>query len=301
MTLESTHNRSSLNNTIIRGREYILDHFAGSDLCQTLNHYASEGSSYPSEGLAAKLKLTLDVLKTTAMDEASTRVDYATLRSSSAYVEYRETCLSQLQQFNPQQLPTVYDRRAFWINLYNALVIDAVIAFDVQDSVTGGVLGPLAFFRRAAYTVAGRRVSLDDIEHGILRTNLGHPLLSGPHFPSDDPRMEWVLPLDPRVHFALNCAARSCPPIRSYAAGKLSTHLDLAAQSFVNTTVTIRQGKIYLPELFHWYRGDFGGRQGVLHFLIQYLEDDRRPELLSMRNGELRFRYTPNDWSLNVL
>lgn len=235
------------------------------------------------------------------MDESGARIDYGALRTSPAYVKYQEHHLSQLQLFNPQHLPTPNARRAFWINLYNVLVIDAVIAFDVHVGVTEGILGSLAFFRRAAYTVGGQRVSLDDIEHGILRGNRGHPLLPGPHFPSGDPRQEWIIPLDPRIHFALNCGARSCPPIRSYVPEKLDAQLDLATRSFVEDSVIVRPGIVYLSQLFRWYRADFGGSEGVRALLFDYLDDDRCCELRKRQGESLRLRYMPYDWGLNTL
>src|SRR5262249_33790817 len=125
-------------------------------------------------------------------------------------------------------------RLAFWINVYNALVIDAVIAFHVRRSVTEGRLGLLAFFRRAAYVVGGYRLNCDDIEHGILRGNRGRPFVPGPQFGPADPRRALVVrPPDARVHFALNCASRSCPAIRAYDAEQIDRQLDLAARSFV--------------------------------------------------------------------
>jgi hypothetical protein len=288
-----------LSNTLIRGREYILDRLAGTP--QILNPPQPNGNESEPDDIASSLRQTLQDLKAAAIDESGLRIDYATLRASPAYVERQVRLLSQLHSFNPHHLRTANARRAFWINLYNTLVIDAVISLNVEGSVTDGFFGLVAFFRGAAYKIGGQRVSLDDIEHGILRGNRGHPLLLGPHFASDDPRLEWMLPLDPRIHFALNCGARSCPPIRSYEPEKLDAQLDLATRSFLDTTVAIRPGEVSLSQLFRWYRADFGGRGGVRGFLLEYLNDDRRRELLSMGKGALRFRYAPYDWGLNAL
>lgn len=291
----------NLTDSLIRAREGFLNRLAGVTPSLVLNAQRARGNGEPSADLAATLSRCLQELKTIAAHESGTTIDYAALRSSPAYVEYRERCLSQLHVFKPQALPTVAERRAFWINLYNALVIDAVIAFDVQSSVTEGLLGPVTFFRRAAYHVGGKRVSLDDIEHGILRGNRGHPFLPGRHFPSDDPRQEWLLPLDPRIHFALNCGARSCPPIRVYTASELDAQLELAARSFIDHAVVIQAGEVRLSKLFRWYRTDFGGREGLRQLLVDYLEDDRGSQLVNGQASSLRWRYTPYDWGLNRL
>lgn len=293
--------RMNPSDALIRGRDYILDRLAGADPSLILNPHPPHGDKSQTDDIASKLKQILLDLRAAAMDESGSRIDYATLSAHPTYVEYQESCLAQLQLFNPQDLPTANARRAFWINLYNTLVIDAVISLNVERSVTDGLFGLFTFFRRAAYRIGGKRVSLDDIEHGILRGNRGHPLLPGPHFASDDPRLAWALPLDPRIHFALNCGGRSCPPIRSYEPGKLDTQLDLAVRSYLDATVEIRPGEVCISQLFRWYRADFGGREGVQEFLIKVLNDDRRRQLPSMGNGALRFRYTPYDWGLNAL
>lgn len=291
----------SLSDIFIRGRERLLDRLSGVHPSLVLNHVPVQYQEALPSDLAARLNEVLQNLKAKAMDASGARIDYAAVRRSRAYSDYRERYLSQLSVFNPQRLPVLNERRAFWINLYNALVIDAVIAFDVHASVTEGLLGTLAFFRRAAYEVDGKRVSLDDMEHGILRGNRGHPLLPGRHFASDDPRLHWVLPLDPRIHFALNCGARSCPPIRSYDPDRLDAQLDLAARSFVNSTVNIGHGEVRLSQLFRWYRADFSGQEGVRRMLDVYLNEDKRRALQKEERSALRWRYTLYDWGLNAL
>lgn len=71
----------------------------------------------------------------------------------------------------------------------------------------------------SSYNVGGHTFSLDDIEHGILRCNKKHPTSGAVAFSISDPRLPFVLhlPLDPRIHFALNCGAKGCPAIRAYA------------------------------------------------------------------------------------
>jgi hypothetical protein len=84
-----------------------------------------------------------------------------------------------------------------------------------------------------------------------------------------------VTPLDPRIHFALNCASRSCPPIGVYDAERIDAQLDLAAASFVANDVEIdsRAGVVRLSAIFRWYAGDFGGRAGVIAFLKERLPE----------------------------
>lgn len=103
------------------------------------------------------------------------------------------------------------------------------------------------FYSLTAYRVAGQTLSLDDLEHGLLRHNRASPnplrwgFWSPQHFVGlkdvdDDPRAAWAVPLDSRIHFALNCGARSCPAIRYYEAEGLDEALDGAAAAFFQGT-----------------------------------------------------------------
>ncbi len=302
VTLEQQQQqRPTYKDTLIRGREFLLNRLAGASADMVLNPVRDDGKMPPPADLSATIKQTLDDLKATAMDQDGAKVDYAALRASPAYAAYQEECLVKLQRFQPRKLETAEAQRAFWINLYNALVLDAVIALDVHDSVTEGWLGMLSFFRRAAYIVDGQRVSLEDIEHGILRGNRGNPYVPGPHFAGSDPRFAWSLPLDPRIHFALNCGGNSCPPIQSYAPQRLDAQLDLAARNFVNATVETypESNDVHLSQILRWYKGDFGSREEMIDFLIAHLPDDARRDTLANNRDTYRFVYTPYDWRLN--
>jgi hypothetical protein len=286
----------------IQVRESILNRLAGVAPTSTINSIQRAGHAPTAVHLAAELKQTLDKLKNTFIDESGYHVDYAALRESPAYAAYQQECLASLAQFSPDELTSEEARRAFWINLYNALVLDAVITFGVRRTVTEGWIGILAFFRRAAYSVGGVRVSLEDIEHGILRGNHGHPYLPGRQFASNDRRLDWILPIDPRIHFALNCGSRSCPPVRSYGAGKLDGQLDLASRHFVDVTTGIdrKRDRLSISRIFQWYSVDFGGRQGIVDLLLRYLPDDERRAFLSRERANPRLKYAAYDWQLNV-
>lgn len=290
-----------LGDALIRGREAVLNTLAGANSSLVINQAPSVMEMPADADLAAKLKQTLDDLKASVMDESGAVVDYAALRNSQAYADYQLECQAALRRFEPNFMPGEAERRAFWINLYNALVLDAVISFAVQTSVTEGRLGFVAFFRRAAYLVNGHRVSLEDIEHGILRDNRGNPFVPGPHFASSDPRLAWRLPLDPRIHFALNCGGRSCPPIRSYAADRLDLQLDLAARGFLAATVEVRpaENQVWLSRIMQWYGRDFGRREGVIDLLVRTLPDDERREHIMANRSTVQLRYEKYDWRLN--
>jgi hypothetical protein len=182
------------------------------------------------------------------------------------------------------------------------LILDATVTFGVSRSVTEGRLGVVSFFRRAAYNVGGQRFSANDIEHGLLRANRPHWAIPGPQLGPRDPRLAWrVTPLDPRIHFALNCASRSCPPIGFYDAERINVQLDLAARSFIASDVEIdaRSGVVRLSSIFKWYAGDFGGRSGVIAFLKVSLPDGEGRDWLHRQGPYVKLIYHPYDWGLN--
>ncbi len=154
-------------------------------------------------------------------------------------------------------------RVAFWIDLYNA----AVLGQPRPDLLH--LLARERFFRRPLVTVAGQALSLDTIEHGLLRRSrwklgLGYlPSLRPSPFERTH-RVGWV---DPRIHFALNCAAASCPAIAAYHGDQLDEQLERATRAYLRSSVVTDPGGITIPMLFLWFIGDFGGPPGVRRFL----------------------------------
>jgi hypothetical protein len=288
---------------LIRLREMMLNGLSGVGQSTVINSKEPPDEHFPAADLAADLKKTLTNLKIAAMSENGASVNYAAIRDSKTYIEYRQECLAALRLCDPQGFQSLEAARTFWINLYNTLVLDAVIYFRIQQSVTEGLLGIFTFFRRTAYLVGGHRVSLEDMEHGILRGNRGNPYMPGVHFSSNDPRLAWSLPLDPRIHFALNCGGRSCPPIRAYEIKKLNQQLDLATRGFVDQTVEVdpERNEVFLSQIFRWYAADFGGRKGIIQLLIDYLPKGERRQALLSAWKNIRFKYQSYDWGLNDL
>jgi len=289
-----------ITDTLIGVRERLIDAVFG-DSRGVLNTAAARSSE--EADAAAEMRRALNMMKAEAFDAQTGGVDYGRLRHRDAYRRYREECAAQLCKLDLRRLTTRAQQLSFWINLYNALVIDAVIALGVQRSVGEVRGGILNFFRRVAYDVGGMRFSCDDIEHGILRVNRGHPYLPGPHFASNDLRLAYALDrVDPRLHFALNCASRSCPPIAAYDADQIDDQLDLAARAFINrggATIQLDTNTLRLSRIFQWYAADFGGRSGVLDVVLRYLDEGERKAWLASNRDRVRIRYQRYDWDLN--
>jgi hypothetical protein len=176
---------------------------------------------------------------------------------------------------------------AFWVNCYNAaaqvLLREAPSLYEDRRR----------FFSAERLTVAGTDLSLDDVEHGILRSSkwkYGLGYLPQP-FPGEFERRHRRSEVDPRIHFALNCGAASCPPILAYTAAEVDDQLDEATRSFLeqSSTYDSGDGEVTVTRLFLYYRGDFGGRSGIYDFLERYgvVDEGDRPKV----------RYDDYDWS----
>jgi hypothetical protein len=109
--------------------------------------------------------------------------------------------------------------------------------------------------------------------------------------------------MDPRIHFALVCGARSCPPIAFYEADQIDFQLDLAAAGFINgprVKIEPEEMSLSLSMIFKWYRADFGeGRDGVIDTLLRFLDKGDKKDFLRKNRDRVRVRYLPYDWSLN--
>jgi len=151
------------------------------------------------------------------------------------------------------------EKMVFGIHLYNIMVRHAYIKVGVplKDNQRG------AFFTGVCYNVGNQILSLDDVEHGMIRANTRHPYHMHKQFVGEDPRRAWaVTELDPRIHFTLFCGANSCPPINSYTPENLESELQLAAEAFCqedsNVLLDETTNTMHLSMLFKWYRNDFG-------------------------------------------
>jgi hypothetical protein len=222
------------------------------------------------------------------------RLDYRALRGSPEWAEAAVRA-GALPEVSLAELGARTARLAFWINLYNALVFHAVVALGIRRTVWE-VRG---FYRRVCYRVGGFVLSADDIEHGILRGNARHGWLGRRRFGTRDPRLALAVhPVDPRVHFAITCGARSCPPVGAYRAAALDQQLDLAARNFVNQEVQVDgQGRVACSRILQWYAKDFEATGGLGAFLARHLEPGPAREAVGGRARPCDV-YRRYDWAL---
>jgi hypothetical protein len=238
-------------------------------------------------------------LKAQFIDVASGRVRYRDIRGSGAFERYKGLT-GHLSSFPLQSLQSRDKRLAFWINLYNTTVIHGVIELGLEQSVKEFP----GFFDRVAYEIGGYVFSLNAMEHGILRGNRRPPYRLFRPFQKGDPRSTFaIMPMDPRVHFALVCGARSCPPIGFYDAEQIDFQLQLASASFINSPqvkIFAEKRLLSLSMIFKWYRSDFGGgERSLLDILLTYLDEGAKKDFLKENKDRIRIQYQEYDWSLN--
>jgi hypothetical protein len=168
---------------------------------------------------------------------------------------------------------------AFYINAYNAWTIKLILSGypGVKSIKEFGSLFKSPWKKKLA-RIDGQIVTLDHIEHGILRPTYK----------------------DPRVHFAVNCASKGCPPLRSepYRGDLLDQQLDEMARAFINDPRRHRlEGKkLYVSSIFKWFKEDFN--DDIVGFFQEYAQGDLKKQLDSSRE-EIKVKYLSYDWSLN--
>ncbi|MEJ2696724.1 MAG: glycoside hydrolase family 15 protein [Candidatus Sulfobium sp.] len=253
----------------------------------------------PPGEIAARLKNTMNILRGAFFDVRKGRVAYEKMKGSEAYRTYLDLSYS-LRDLDPHLLRGRREGMAFWINLYNVIVIHGVVELGVRDSVKE----VRDFFRKVCYLIGGVSFTPHDIEHGILRGNRRPPYVLSSVFGRGDPRLAFVVdPPDPRVHFALVCASSSCPPIDVYTADNLDEELDISGRTFLNAgsvSIDRKNLRVSLSRIFKWYEADFGKTQEErLRFVASYLYDENDQLFLEERAEELAVTYQKYDWRLN--
>ena len=165
-------------------------------------------------------------------------------------------------------LKTDDDKKAFWINVYNGFT-QLLLKKD-----PGKYKNRNKFFKMKQIAIAGKMFSLDEIEHDILRRSkikwsLGY---LSKIFPSRTMKSLRVEHLDYRIHFALNCGAKSCPPIAFYDPSKLETQLNVATGAYLTGEADYEPAKnaLKLPAIMGWFRRDFKGKKNMLQLVKKY-------------------------------
>jgi hypothetical protein len=209
-------------------------------------------------------------------------VDYDAFKASSEFPRY----LGSLAAANPAALDD-QDRLAYWINVYNAYTIQLINEHGERESIrninrTFGFAGK-GPWHETLVRAGGRVYHLDNVEHDIIRG-------------------QWK---EPRIHFALVCAAMSCPPLRSeaYTGAKLFAQLTEQARRFLaspaKNRIDLVTGTVYGSPIFaSYYREDFGTTDAAIaRYLARFYSEGPQKQLLL--SGRFKLVPTAYDWTLN--
>lgn len=202
------------------------------------------------------------------------------LKKDSSKIENTLRILSKKEL--KSQLSTNEAKNTFWINIYNAY-------FQILASRNLNI--GKAIFKIKEINIASTFFSLDDIEHGILRKyrwkkSFGYL----PNFFQSAYIKELaVSKVDYRIHFALNCGAKSCPPIAFYTLMELNKQLDDAMYAFLfsETSINHKTKTIKTSKLLFWYQGDFGGLKGINQLL---------KTVFKLEEKSYKLKYNPYSW-----
>jgi hypothetical protein len=203
------------------------------------------------------------------------KVNYAGFKSDETQLD---RYLKQLEKIDSKGL-SPNEQFAFYANAYNAWTIKLILSgYPGVKSIKdlGGLFQ--SPWKKKFVKIDGRVLTLDDLEHNILRPRFG----------------------DPRVHFAINCAAKSCPPLRSepFLSAILDQQLNDATRSFLNnpTSYRLEDDALYVSRIFKWFAEDF--KNGVFGFYLKYATGDLKKELENNQE-KISVKYLAYDWSLN--
>jgi len=211
------------------------------------------------------------------------------IKDGSDTKEYRDVIESSSIEDLEKGLQSNDQKLAFWINIYNSYII-----MTLQDSPEL-YEDRKTFFKEDRILVGGELVSFAKIEHGVIRRSqwdLGLGLIRKP-FPGGWERKLRVDKKDYRIHFALNCGAKACPPVTIYDPENLEKQFAYMTEKYLseNTEYNKEENKVTTTPLFSWFRGDFGCKKGVKKILASH-------GLVPSKKVNLNFK--GYDWTLDI-
>jgi len=257
------------------------------------------GAPYaPASGTLALLADALDALAARHYDAEHHRMDYGAAAVSAEFRDLQQAT-GQLSGTDPGELDSVRARVAFWLNVYNALTLHVVLAHRVHDTlqdVPDVFTGP-------RYRVGGHDVTLDVVEHGILRRNARKYLGVSGILDRRDARSAWMpARIEPSLHFGLYTACMSSPVLQAFRVDSVRGQLAQSARAYLDATIRIDDagGTILVPRLFKWYAADFGGRdEPILAFVAEHLPHDARHRHIDANGSRLDLVHDAYDWRIN--
>lgn len=199
---------------------------------------------------------------------------------------YQELSMEKLVE----ELDTENKKKAFWLNTYNAYIQVLLLENPELFKDRG------SFFSKSRVNIGGLELSFDDIEHGIIRSSKikwSGGFLGKTFTPEWEKKLR-VEEVDYRIHFALNCGAKSCPAVKIYSAENIDEELNASTQKYLknNVVYSSKEELVKLPVLMSWFRADFGGKEGSIEIVkkLNLIPEDADPEI----------EFLSYDWTLDL-
>lgn len=235
----------------------------------------------------------------TASESGGDDIDYSLLAKSEAFRQYT-LAAAELQHVHLVGI-TPDESLAVFVNLYNTLCLHGYVVHGPPSNF----YRRLIFFRSLSYRIAGLDMTLDDIEHGILRGNKRPPVfMFMQQLRPSDPKCQYVLSSrDARIHFVISAGTRSDPPIRILNGENVQEELHEATVEFLGCSVKVdkKSNVVTLPRIFLWYPDDFPTPEhALLKWVAKYLpvqRSDQLRELLADVNNPPSVVYESFDWN----
>eukprot|EP00756_Hemistasia_phaeocysticola_P062635 Hpha_TRINITY_DN6090_c0_g1::TRINITY_DN6090_c0_g1_i1::g.63462::m.63462 len=229
-------------------------------------------------------------------------VDYLAMVNDPEFRQWADGTV-ELQRVDIKQM-NEDSRLAFVINLYNVAIIHAFSVVGIPSTDWQRY----NYFDDVKYDVGGLVYSLNDLENGLLRGNRNPPYHLFKPFGGSDPRREVMLRSpDNRIHFALNCGAKSCPPVKDFTAEAVREELRIAASAFCNDMeehckVDEGTGTLWLSQIFAWYSVDFGGGGlATAKEVLQHMRGEKKEALERMiASKRVSVKHLDYDWGTDA-
>ncbi|KAH0732852.1 hypothetical protein KY289_004040 [Solanum tuberosum] len=245
-------------------------------------------------------KIMSALLESYASDDRH-HLDYIGISNSEEFRRYTNL-IQDLHRVNLLNL-SADEKLAFFLNLYNAMAIHAVIRIGHP----GDMIDRRAFFSEFQYIVGGYSYSLSGLKDGILRSNRRAPFTLMRPFPSGDRRLEMAFQkVNPLIHFGLCNATRSSPAVRFFTPQNVESELRYAAREYFQRDdameVDLAKRTVYLNRMIKWYNTDFGQEKEILKWITGYLDATKAGLLTHVMGdgGPVNVVYSSFDWSPNA-
>ncbi|CAN1151087.1 grx [Linum perenne] len=277
-----------------------LEHEPFIPKCYNFRGTTSDRNPNPAVVVGRRIyKIMSAILESYASDDRR-HVDYGSISKTEEFRRYVNV-VEDLQRVDLVGLG-VNEKTAFFLNLYNAMVIHAVIRVGSPEGVTDR----RSFYSDFQYIVGGLSYSLNAIKNGILRNNQRSPYSFIKPFGSGDKRLEIVVDkVNPLIHFGLCNGTRSSPMVRFFTPQGVESELRSATREFFQTAggieVDLETRTVHLSRIMKWFGSDFGPEKEILKWVMSYLDGNKAglvTHLLS-DGAAVHIVYQNYEWSLN--